>query len=87
MPKDEELRVEIIQLHHDMLVVEHGEKQKITELVTKNYWWLGVIKDVGKYIKGYNIYQRMKNRIEVPAGKLNVVATTRYSRSNDLTNE
>ena len=46
-----------------------------------------MIKDVGKYIKGYNIYQRMKNRIEVPAVKLNVVATTRYSRSNDLTNE
>ena len=26
MPKDEELRVEIIQLHHDVPVAGHGEK-------------------------------------------------------------
>ena len=26
VPKDEELRIEIIQLHHDVLAVEHGEK-------------------------------------------------------------
>ncbi len=27
-------------------------------------------KDVGKYVEGYNMCQRMKNRTEVPAGKL-----------------
>ena len=26
IPKDEALRVEIIQLHHDVLIEEHGEK-------------------------------------------------------------
>ena len=26
VPKDEELRMEIVQLHHDTLVVEHGER-------------------------------------------------------------
>ena len=40
------------------------------ELVTRNYWWLEVTKDMGKYVKGCNIYQRIKNRMEVPAGKL-----------------
>ena len=35
VPRDEVLRVEIIQLHHDILVAEHEEKWKITELVTK----------------------------------------------------
>jgi len=35
--KDEKLRVEIIWLHHDTLVTGHGEKWKMTELVTKNY--------------------------------------------------
>jgi len=40
------------------------------KLVTRNYWWLGVTKDVGKYVDGCDIYQRMKNRTEVPAGKL-----------------
>jgi len=36
VPKDEILRVEIIQLYHDMLVAGHKEKWKTTELVTRN---------------------------------------------------
>jgi len=38
VPKDEELRAEIIWLHHDILVAGHGEKWKMMELVTMNYW-------------------------------------------------
>jgi len=68
--KDEELRIEIIWLHHNIPVAEHREKWKTMKLVTRNYWWLGVMRDVGKYVEGYNICQRMKNRIEVPAGKI-----------------
>ena len=37
--KNKKLRVEIIQLHHNILVVGHRGKWKITELVTKNYQW------------------------------------------------
>ena len=36
----------------------------------RNYWWLGVTKDVGKYMERCNMCQRMKNRIEVPTEKL-----------------
>ena len=70
VPKDEELRIAIIQLYHNIPVVGHGEKWKTIELVTRNYWWLEVMKDVGKYVEEYDIYQRMKNRMEVPAGKV-----------------
>ena len=70
VPKNEELRVEIIQLHHDVPVAGHKGKWKMMELVTRNYWWLGVTKDIGKYIEGYDICQRMKNRIEALVGKL-----------------
>ena len=70
MLRDEVLRVEIIWLHHDISIAEHRGKWKTTELVTRNYWWLEVIRDVGKYIKKYNMYQRMKNRAEVPTVKL-----------------
>ena len=45
MPKNEELRVEIIQLYHDVLVVEYRGRQKTAELMIKNYWWLSVTKD------------------------------------------
>ena len=40
------------------------------ELVTRNYWWPEVIKDVGKYVEGCSMYQRIKNRTEIPVGKL-----------------
>ena len=68
--KNEALRVEIILLHHDTLVAGHKEKQKTTELITRNYWWPGVTRDVEKYIEGCDICQRMKNRTEELAGKL-----------------
>ena len=70
VPKDEELRVEIIWLYHDMLVAEYEGKQKMTELVTRNYWWLRVTKDIRRYVEGCDMCQRMKNRTEMPAGKL-----------------
>jgi len=42
----------------------------MTELVTRNYWWPGITKDVEKYVDDCNLCQRMKNRIETLAGKL-----------------
>ena len=31
------------------------------KLVTNNYQWLGVIKDIRRYINGYVLYQRIRN--------------------------
>ena len=70
VPKDEELRVEVIWLHHDVPAAGHGRRWKTVELVTRNYWWPGVTRDVGKYVEGYDLCQRMKNRTEELAGKL-----------------
>ena len=42
----------------------------MTELVMRNYQWPRVMRDVGKYMEGYNIYQRMKNQTKVTTGKL-----------------
>ena len=70
VPKEEELRAEIIQLHHDVPAVGHGGRWKTVELVTRNYWWLGVMRDVGRYVEGCDLCQRIKNRTEELAGKL-----------------
>ena len=70
MPKDEALRVEIIWLYYNIPIARHGRKYKIMELVMRIYWWLGVTKDVGKYMESCDICQRIKNRIEESAGKL-----------------
>ena len=54
--KDKELRMEVIWLHHDTLVAGHEERWKTMELVTRNYWWLGVTKNVGKYVEECDAY-------------------------------
>ena len=70
VPKDGELRAEIIWLHHDIPVAGHGGRWKTTELVTRNYWWPGVIRDIGRYVEGYDMCQKMKNRMKEVVGKL-----------------
>ena len=50
--RNEKLRLEIIYLHHDILIVRHKEQWKMVELVTRNYWWPGVTKKVKQYVKG-----------------------------------
>ena len=66
MPKNEKLRAEIVQLHCNVLVAGHGERWKIMELVTRNYWW----QEVTGNMEGCNMYQRIKNQTKIPVEKL-----------------
>ena len=70
VPKNKELRAEVIWLHHDVLAIGHGGKWKTVELVMRNYWWLGVTRNVGRYMEGCDLCQKMKNKTEEVAGKL-----------------
>jgi len=65
-----ELRGEVIQLHYDTPVGGHRGRWKTMELVTRNYWWPGVTKEVGRYVDGCDACQRYKNRSEALTGKL-----------------
>ena len=53
-----------------MPVAGHKGRWKMTELITRNYWWPGVIRDIGRYVEGCDMYQRMKNRMEEVVEKL-----------------
>ena len=55
VPKDKELRAEIIQLHYDVPMTGHRGKWKTVELVTRNYWWPGVTREVGRYVEGCDL--------------------------------
>ena len=44
--QDKKLRAEVIQLYYDMPVGEYRGQWKTTELVTRNFWWPGVMKEV-----------------------------------------
>jgi len=52
--KSKSLRLEIIQLHHNIPIVRHREQWKMVKLVTKNYWWPEVTKKVKQYIEECN---------------------------------
>jgi len=68
--KDEKLRAEIIRLHHNMPIGGHGGQWKTVELVTRNFWWPGITKEMKRYVEGCDACQQNKNRTEQPAGKL-----------------
>jgi len=70
VPKDKKLRAEVIRLHHDTPVGGHEGQWKMTELVTRNFWWLGVSREVKWYVEGCDVCQRNKNRTQAPADKL-----------------
>jgi len=53
-----------------MPVGEHRRQWKIVELVTRKFWWPGVIKEVKQYMEGCNAYQHNKNCTEQPVDKL-----------------
>ena len=55
VPKDKELRLEVIQLYHDMLVAGYEGKWKIIELVIRNYQQLEVTRDIGKYVERHDL--------------------------------
>jgi len=42
----------------------------MAELVTRNFWWPGVTREMKWYVEGYNTYQQNKNQTQPPAGKL-----------------
>ena len=42
----------------------------MAELVTRNFWWPGVTKEVKQYMEGCDACQQNKNRTQLLAGKL-----------------
>ena len=65
IPKDKKLRVEIIWLHHDTPIAGYGGQWKTMELIIRNYWWPGMMKEVKRYVEECDQCQRMKNRAEM----------------------
>ena len=70
VPKDNRLQAEIIRLQYDTPVGGHGGQWKTVELVTQNFWWPGVTREVKRYVEGCDACQCNKNCTEQPAGKL-----------------
>jgi len=70
VPKNEALRVEIIKLHHNTPIGGHGGQWKTVELVTRNFLWPGITREVKRYVEGCDSCQRKKKITEQLARKL-----------------
>ena len=71
VPRDKKLRAEVIWLYHNTPVRGHGGQWKMTELVTRNFWWLGVMKEVKKYVESCDAYQKNKKLYRGTGRKIN----------------
>ena len=70
VPKDMNLRIELLKLHHDTLLAGHPGRWKTLEIVSRNYWWPGMSVDVKKYVQGCDTCQRNKAVRKPPYGLL-----------------
>jgi len=59
VPNNENLKCKVTQLFHDN-VMGHPGQWKTIELITHEYWWLGITEFVKAYIKGCAICQTTK---------------------------
>ncbi len=48
--KDEKLRLRLLQLSHDMFIVNHSERVKTYKILSHHYYWLKMIKTVAHFI-------------------------------------
>lgn len=64
-------RVMILKDHHDNPLVGHQGVEKTCELLRRNYCWLGLRRDVERYIRGCGTCQRTKSSRSRPKGLLN----------------
>ena len=82
MPKDIQIRREVVKMHHNTPIAGHPGRWKMLELVTQNYWWPGVTKFVFDYMDGCDPCQHYKNIPQPPTRKLMSPETLVEPRKN-----
>src|SRR5258708_5423321 len=70
VPKDPQLRHDIVHAHHDSMMTGHPGWWKPLELVSHNYWWLGISCYVASYVAGCNVCNHCKSFLTQKVGKL-----------------
>jgi Integrase zinc binding domain len=60
IPKDLELRQDIVKMYHDHETAGHPGKLETYNGIRKNYWWPGLQMFVKNYVQGCGICQQFK---------------------------
>src|SRR5258708_38419264 len=68
--KDRQLCHDIVHAHHDSMMTSQPGQWKSLELVSCNYWWLGISHYVASYVAGCDVCNCCKSFPMQKVGKL-----------------
>jgi hypothetical protein len=60
VPKDRDLRHQIVEQHHDTHITGHAGCFKTLKMVSRNHWWPQMSRYIGLYIKTCDLCNRME---------------------------
>ena len=60
VPPNKEIKEKILTKYHDSIVAGHPGRTKTLELVSRNYYWINMTKDVNQYVDSCLICQSNK---------------------------
>lgn len=78
VPDANDLRKQIISLHHDTPFAGHFMKEKTVNLIRQSYWWPGMSRDVQNFVQSCDSCQRNKTSPMKPAGLLQPLPVPRF---------
>jgi len=58
--EDEKLRLRLLQLSHDTPIASHSGRAKIYEILSRHYYWPGMIKTVARFVRNCHLCSRVK---------------------------
>ena len=70
VPNDQDLRAEIVRIHHDSPMAGHPGLWKTVELVSRNYYWYGMVAFIKEYVRTCDTCHRGKTSRSKPLGPL-----------------
>jgi len=70
VPRNSDLRRQVVLLCHDMKVAGHPGRWKTLELVSRNYWWPQMSRYIGQYISTCDLCLRTKPIRQALVGEL-----------------
>jgi len=70
IPNNRKIKEEILKKNHDLADMGYPGQYRMLELIKKTYWWLGLKKDIKKYIQECFKYQQNKVQHQRKAGEL-----------------
>ena len=73
LPDRENIRQDIVKLHHDHPTAGHPSYLKTRQLITAGYWWPGMAQYIRKYVEGCSTCQQNKTNTHPMVPPLNPI--------------